>query len=365
MGLSMYHSATGAQSPHCIHAIGIGKTGAQMVEALIRTGEIEDMLEDSRARFTGLAVDIGDQDLHELREYATASSRLEERGIPTDRAQIRTVALEVPAQEDLMASLNRYREFLKMEYPRYYWNPNYEPWLPGDTELPEAGDSSRARWPRRSTGARTTTSDRPSRRSSRVRREHRRDELPSMVLIFFSLARRHRQRHGRRPRPPHLQRQARPPDPGHRRGRLPFSGDPEYHRGDRPVPDVQRARLHARRRQEPGRHGGLGRPLQEPVHRRLLRAAAGALLAAAGCYTETGEPAIRQALRTGVTRKFVDDSFCRFVVQDYGRELFKALRPAGFTGAPHERNSSGDRNWTLFDVAKFTHPGVEVLPGEP
>ena len=60
------------QSPHCIHAIGIGKTGAYMVEALLRTGEIEDMLEDPRARFTGLSIDIGeDQDQHELKEYAS------------------------------------------------------------------------------------------------------------------------------------------------------------------------------------------------------------------------------------------------------------------------------------------------------
>ena len=69
-GLSMYHSATGAQSPHCIHAIGIGKTGAQMVEALMRTGEIEDMLEDPRARFTALAVDIGERGpARAVREY--------------------------------------------------------------------------------------------------------------------------------------------------------------------------------------------------------------------------------------------------------------------------------------------------------
>ncbi len=40
-----------------------------MVEALLRTGEIEDMLEDPRARFTGLSIDIGDQDQHELKEY--------------------------------------------------------------------------------------------------------------------------------------------------------------------------------------------------------------------------------------------------------------------------------------------------------
>jgi len=50
MGLSMYHSATGNQSPHCIHAIGIGKTGAYMVEALLRTGEIEDNEIDTKLR---------------------------------------------------------------------------------------------------------------------------------------------------------------------------------------------------------------------------------------------------------------------------------------------------------------------------
>ena len=125
MGMSMYHSATGSQSPHCIHAIGIGKPGAYMVEALLRTGEIEDMLEDPRARFTGLAIDIGDRDMHELNEYANGfNGRLDERGIPRDRAQVRTVALEVPERAELQTSLNRWREFLKMEYPRYYWNPN-------------------------------------------------------------------------------------------------------------------------------------------------------------------------------------------------------------------------------------------------
>jgi len=29
---------------------------------------------------------------------------------------------------------------LKLEYPRYYWNPNYEPWLPDTIEIPQAGE---------------------------------------------------------------------------------------------------------------------------------------------------------------------------------------------------------------------------------
>lgn len=65
-----------------------------------------------------------------------------------------------------------------------------------------------------------------------------------------------------------------------------------------------------------------------------------------------------------VTNRFVADSFMRFAVMDYGRVMFRALRPSGFTGAPHETLSSKARNWTLFDVAKLTHPGVQVLPGE-
>ena len=40
--------------PHCIHVVGLGRTGAVYVEALLRTGEIEDHLRDDRARFAAL-----------------------------------------------------------------------------------------------------------------------------------------------------------------------------------------------------------------------------------------------------------------------------------------------------------------------
>ncbi|PLS85678.1 MAG: hypothetical protein CYG60_11305, partial [Actinobacteria bacterium] len=122
MGISLYHSATGKQAPHAIHAIGIGKAGAYMVDALLRTGEVEDLLQDHRARFTALAVDIGEQDLFELQDYGKGFlDRLEENQIPPERAQVRTVNLEVPDRETLFGSLRRYREYLKVEYPRYYW----------------------------------------------------------------------------------------------------------------------------------------------------------------------------------------------------------------------------------------------------
>ena len=368
MSQSMYHSATGTQSPHCIHAIGIGKTGAYMVEALIRTGEIEDMLDDPRARFTGLAIDVGDQDMHELKEYALGlNGRLESRGIDPDRAQVRTVALDVPERSELMTSLNRWREFLKMEYPRYYWNPNYEPWLPSDLEMPEAGDSipravSKAIYGHYYYGGDKLLSAELDKFVESIEKA----ELPSLVLIFFSLdggtgsgmvvdLARHLSNVKLGRRIPVIGVAA-----------MPFSGD-EEHAGAKaslfPVMNELDCMLDDTKNQgvmavwgdlykNPFTGGFFALP-QEHSWQRL------------GSYTNTGQPEIRDALRKGVTRKFINDSFTRHIVQDQGRLLFKLMRPAGFTGAPHERNTSGDRAWTIFDVAKYTHPGVEVLPGEP
>jgi hypothetical protein len=368
MGLSMYHSATGAQAPHCIHAIGIGKTGAYMVEALLRTGEIEDMLEDPRARFTGLSIDIGDQDQHELREYAGGfEQRLAERGIPTDRAQVRTISLDVPEKKDLMTSLNRWREYLKMEYPRYYWNPNYEPWLPSDTEMPKAGDSVPRAIAKAIYGHYYYGEDRSLEKElDDFVASINQTKLPSLVLVFFSMSggtgsgmvvdlARHLS---------NVKLGRRLPVVGV--ASMPFSGDEEHVGGaaalyptmneiDCMLDDAKNQGVMAvwgDLYKNPFTGGFFALP-QEQSWQRL------------GFYTKAGKPAVRDHLRKMVTRKFVNDSFTRFVVQDYGRLLFKMLRPMGFTGAPHERNISGDRTWTVFDVAKYTHPGVEVLPGEP
>jgi hypothetical protein len=368
MGMSMYHSATGSQSPHCIHAIGVGKTGAYMVEAMLRTGEIEDMLDDPRARFTGLAIDIGDQDMHELREYASGfNGRLDERGIPRDRAQIRTVALDVPERADLQTSLNRWREFLKMEYPRYYWNPNYEPWLPADLELPKAGESfpravAKAIYGHYYYGGERTLEKELDDFVASINATR----LPSIVLVFFSMAggtgsgmivdlARHLS---------NVKLGRRIPVVGV--APMPFSGDEEHAGGKAALfPTINELDCMLDDNKNQGVMAVWGDLYKNPFTGGFFAIPMEHSWKRLGTYTHTGKPAIRDALRKGVTRKFIDDSFTRFIVQDYGRLLFKILRPAGFTGAPHERNISGDRTWTLFDVAKFTHPGVEVLPGEP
>lgn len=117
--------------PSSVHIVGIGKAGASFIAQTIQQFPA-DFLNDSRMRFTALAVDIGEQDLKQVKELS--------KTLPGDRAQVRTVGLEVPSRDELFTSLRRYREYLKLEYPRYYWNPNYEPWLPDSIEIPKAGE---------------------------------------------------------------------------------------------------------------------------------------------------------------------------------------------------------------------------------
>ncbi len=117
--------------PVSVHFVGIGKAGAGVLAQILEDLP-DDFLSAEGSSLTALAVDIGDQDLGPVRAAVEK--------LANDRANVETVALEMPARKDLFSTLRRYREFLKLEYPRYYWNPNYEPWLPSKTTLPQAGE---------------------------------------------------------------------------------------------------------------------------------------------------------------------------------------------------------------------------------
>ena len=384
MSLSLYHSATGKQAPHCIHAIGIGKAGTYMVDALLRTGEIEDLLEDKRARFTALSVDIGDQDQQQFRNYGQGLlERLKSRDIPTERAQIRTVSMEVPSREDLFAKLRRYREYLKIEYPRYYWNPNYEPWLPEDVEIPEAGTgrvvegttvASTHHFPRAISKAIYNTEyyeDGPVAQALDEFAKSINDtkQLPSIVLICFGMGggtgsgvvvdlARHiaNVKLGRR-------------IPVIGVGILPHSGDAEHHRDGSLFATLNEIDCMLDEEKNQGVQavwgdlynnpftGGFFVLPQEHSLQRVQRYAKGS--------EGMSDPGIREGQANRTAGKYVCDTFMRYVSKDYGRELFKVMRPMGATGAPHESDHAQDRAWTLFDVVKLMHPGVQVLPGEP
>ncbi|BBU30365.1 hypothetical protein BTHE68_40990 [Burkholderia sp. THE68] len=367
MAKSLYHSSTGNQSEHCIHVVGVGRTGAAYVEALLRTGEIEDLLEDPRARFAAMVVDIGDQDMGIVTDYAGAfRKRLESRGIPQERFLFHPIALQVPSKEDLFNSTNRMREFLKLEYPRYYWNPNYESWVNRNIPLPKAGEHipravAKAIYAKAYYDGDRVLNDALDKFVAHIEQA----QIPSMVLVPFSLAggtgtgivvdlARHLS---------NVKLGRRLPVIGV--GQLSSSGDPDVHRD---TPTMYTALNDLDCMLDDEKNNGVmtvwGDLYKNPFTGGFFVVNPEQSWMRLTAYTETGEQRIRDSFRHMVTNRFVADSFMRFAVDQHGRVLFKALRPAGFTGAPHETLSAKARNWTLFNVAKLTHPGVQVLPGE-
>ena len=367
MTASLYNSATGVQAPHCLHAIGIGRTGMVYIEALLRTGEIEDMLTDPRATFAAMVVDIGEQDMGVVTDYANSfKKRLESRGIPADRFQFQAVALPVPERDEFFEGMNRTREFLKLEYPRYYWNPNFESYVPHKYQLPKAGNH----FPRAVAKGIYANAYYAGERPMDVALRKFVDQvekatLPSMVMVCFGMAggtgsgivvdlARHLSnvKLGRR-------------IPVIGVGQLSHSGDPaEYHNNATQYTTLNDLDCMLDDDKNAGVTAVWGDLYRSPFTGGFFVVNPEQSWQRLTAYTTTGEKEVRQNFKEMVTNRFVADSFMRFAVLDSGRMLFKAMRPAGFTGAPHETLSAKSRNWTLFDVAKLSHPGVQVLPGE-
>lgn len=367
MSSSIYNSATGTQSPHCIHAIGNGRTGAAYIEALLRTGEVEDLLADPRATFAAMVVDIGDQDMGVAIDYANSfKQRLQSRGIAADRFNFQAVALPVPDRQEFFEGLNRTREFLKLEYPRYYWNPNFESYVSHKYQMPPAGSHFPRLVAKGIYANAYYAGDRPMDKALRSFVDTvEKATLPSMVMVAFSIAggtgsgmvvdlARHLSnvKFGRR-------------IPVIGVGQLSHVGDSEaVHNNAGQYCALNELDCMLDDDKNNGVTAVWGELYRSPFTGGFFVVNPEHSWHRLTAYTTTGEKEVRQNFKQMVTNRFVADSFMRFAVLDYGRVLFRALRPAGFTGAPHETLSSKSRNWTLFDVAKLTHPGVQVLPGE-
>ncbi len=107
------------------HVVGIGRAGAGVIAEILRG------LAPDAPKFFGLAIDIGVQDLADLRALTA--------DLPVDRAEVAIIALDVPERAALLSALQKYPEFLTLEYPSFYWAAGYEPWLTPSVELPKAG----------------------------------------------------------------------------------------------------------------------------------------------------------------------------------------------------------------------------------
>lgn len=121
------HRIGGHEGPFSVHILGIGKAGANIVKATLKAYAAG---VGGSTSLNALAIDIGEADLAGVRSAAKGGGKV----------TVDTVNLPALDNTELFKRLRRYREFLKTEYPRYYWNPNYEPWLPNDLDVPAANE---------------------------------------------------------------------------------------------------------------------------------------------------------------------------------------------------------------------------------
>lgn len=298
------------RAPHNIHAVGIGRTGAAYIEALIRTGEVEDLLATPGTRFAALLIDIGDDDILVPGDYARSlKTRLKSRGISTDGFHYESMALDIPDKAALLK-------------------------LPKGTTLPKAGEHI----PRAIAKAIFTLHAETVESALRRFADHvKGSDVPSTVFLAYGLAGGTgsgmavdlaQQLKGLLPANAHVVGV----------GQLAHSGDGEYFNSASQYQAIDAVDAALQSSTNPF-GGGFFVVSSEQSWQRL------------SAYTSTGLKEVRQRFKQMVTNRFVADSFMRFAMSDGSEHLLRALQP-------------GRGKCTLFDVAKLTHPGVQVLPGE-
>lgn len=110
------------EGSYSVHFVGVGTAGAGMAEALLESDVAAQFVDDG-GELNIWAVDIDEPELDDL------------RGGGKPGVEVNVTNIDVPEKDDLFETLRAYREHLKKEYPAYYWQPNYDPWVPGDIDL--------------------------------------------------------------------------------------------------------------------------------------------------------------------------------------------------------------------------------------
>jgi len=296
---------------HNVHAVGIGRTGAAHIEALLRTGEVEDLLANPGTAFAALLIDVGDDDVQVPNDYARSlKARLRSRGIPEARFHYESVALTVPD-----AAV-----------------------LPKGAALPQAGEHiPRAVAKAIFTANAAVGSGLLDGALQRFADHVATSELPSTVFVAYGLA-------GGTGSgmavdlAQQLQRKLKGGAQLVGVGQLSHSGDGAYFNSGAQYQAIDAVDAALTSDSNPFT-GGYFVVASEQSWQRL------------SAYTSTGLKEVRQRFKQMVTNRFVADSFMRFAVSDGCEHLLRAL-------------AQGRGKCTLFDVAKLSHPGVQVLPGE-
>lgn len=321
---------------HGVHIVGIGRTGAAYVEALIRTGEIEDSLMEAGSSFSAMLLDIGEDDMFVPSDYARSlRKRLESRGIPADRYHYESFAFEMPEVTSFTKNLEETRSNIKEKSGCELIKK-----LPAGFKFPEQGQHTPRAIAKALAAMNTYSGDRPLLAAlQRFAEQVKKNEYPSTVLVVFGMA-----GGTGSGMASFVARELKAILPSDSKlvgvGQLSHSGDGDYHNNLSQMLAIEEIESAIKSGSDSNPFaGGFFVVTAEHSWQRLT------------AYTSTGVKEVRQRFKQMVTNRFVADSFVRWLVSNDFNHIGRVTQ-------------KGAGKCILFDVAKLTHPGVQVLPGE-
>lgn len=127
-----------------VHIIGLGGTGANVIQALIEGPRLERLLESEDFQIACLALDVADGDLTTLQSaYKGVQAKLSEKGIPVDRVWVKGMNIKFNTPDTLYEFMEKYNTYLMKDG---IVTNNYRPWIDSSVSIPPlAGGVGRQR----------------------------------------------------------------------------------------------------------------------------------------------------------------------------------------------------------------------------
>ena len=127
-----------------IHIVGLGGTGANIIQALITSNKLANLLKTEDFDIACLAIDIADGDLTNLTDaYKKALEKLGAEGTPVDKLWVRTLNIKFNTPDSLFEFMEKYDKYIAKEGIKI---ENYQPWIKSSASIPPlAGGVGRQR----------------------------------------------------------------------------------------------------------------------------------------------------------------------------------------------------------------------------
>jgi hypothetical protein len=127
-----------------IHLIGLGGTGANVIQSLVESERLLQMLSSEDFRIACLAIDVADGDLASLQSsYRDTLANLESKGVSVDRLWVKGLNIKFNTPDALFEFMEKYDTYLMKEDIAVN---NYRPWIQSSMSIPPlAGGVGRQR----------------------------------------------------------------------------------------------------------------------------------------------------------------------------------------------------------------------------